>query len=97
MRLIDADALIPEILHKLCVKSTDYLLEQERFVVKMIENAPTINTEPVRHGEWIRHIDNSPSIGMYVDWNCSKCNYTGRKGYKFCPNCGARMDDDNET
>ena len=55
---------------------------------------PSVDAEPVRHEKWIKHVDNSPSIGMYVNWNCSNCNYNGQKSYNFCPNCGAKMGGD---
>ncbi len=40
----------------------------------------------VKHGRW-------KGMGM-GDYYCSLCNrtYGGGNGFKFCPNCGARMD-----
>lgn len=58
---------------------------------KLIAEAPAVDAEPVRHGEWVRRNSN-----VY----CTVCN----KGYrisngganvfkfKHCPNCGAKMD-----
>jgi len=47
-----------------------------------------VDTDPVKHGHW-----------LWVDGvRCSICNYelqtTGLTSY--CPNCGARMDEENE-
>lgn len=49
--------------------------------------------EPVRHGRW-----NEPT-GRFQDgfWVCSSCNFCSEATaapilYKFCPNCGAKMD-----
>lgn len=50
--------------------------------------APTIEAEPVRHGDWVKYPHGS---GIY----CSECHKKRR--YKdihdeYCPNCGAKMD-----
>lgn len=37
----------------------------------------------VKHGQW-----EDCSNG----WMCSECNRDSSKDYKFCPNCGAKMD-----
>lgn len=46
----------------------------------------------VTHAEWICH---EPEIGLY--YSCSRCGHNALQGmYKFCPNCGAKMDGDAE-
>ena len=52
----------------------------------------------VRHGEWKKLYDKAP---RYV---CTACNHLyNNREYKFCPNCGAKMDgerkesDDRQT
>ena len=46
----------------------------------------------VTHAEWICH---EPEIGLY--YSCSRCGHNTLQGmYKFCPNCGAKMDGDAE-
>ena len=83
MRLIDADALLK---HK-----TDH----ETISTHLIYNAPTVDAVPVRHGKWI--------YGNDFHWytaSCNKCGYQRRTDIKadgwnqwrYCPNCGARMD-----
>lgn len=57
----------------------------------MIESQPIINAAPVVHGCWITK---PPKYG-YGKSRCSVCSVcgeSGRKSWKFCPNCGARMD-----
>ena len=50
-----------------------------------IARFPTIEAEPVRHGNWVNSF-----VGMYA---CSKCGVNDRFGLsRYCHNCGARMD-----
>ena len=54
---------------------------------KVIDDAPTIEAEPVKHGKWV--VEHKESI------RCSECCFN-RANIKmpmdFCPNCGAKMD-----
>lgn len=56
----------------------------------MIEELPS--AEPVRHGEWISQTLISTSNGTYMMHQCSECGDMTINRYKYCPNCGARMD-----
>ena len=89
MRLIDADELCADRV------SNDP-------VVIAAKCAPTIDAEPVRHGEWILNPCN-----LYNDatWVCSVCgnewvlidgNPHGNQ-MNYCPNCGAKMDGGTKT
>lgn len=83
MRLIDADKL-PK--YNGCALSANE-------VAMAVENAPTVDAEPVCHGRWLKHGYSCP---------CSNCGYDlGYSGtpmeltlafFKYCPNCGAKMD-----
>ena len=75
MRLIDADAL---------PKYTGYALSADE-IAKAVEDAPTIEAEPIKHGYWI-----DGAI-------CSVCGElaTGIEE-RYCENCGARMDEVTE-
>ena len=60
--------------------------------VEDIEAAPTIEAEPVRHGRWI------PQDVTFTRFMCSACksrNHAYRTDY--CPNCGAKMDEEVST
>lgn len=70
-----------------------------------IQDAPTVETEPVKHGRWINKgiIKNYPKqdINKYYLLICSECGcmYRARKhesgdfiNSDFCPKCGAKMD-----
>lgn len=98
MRLIDADK----------IGLTDFEIIQcdgdyKRGLALLIEklnNAPTIEAEPIKHGHWVL-VSNSEPYNEYV---CSVCG-TKALGFiggsemwyclfkpHFCPNCGAKMD-----
>ena len=90
MRLIDADALFAkaELLNK----------RERRAVQGALLVSPTIEAEPVRHGEWFsryaRHWKGRDE--------CSECGYHEKdhrdlSHMKYCPNCGAKMDGDSHA
>ena len=45
--------------------------------------------EPVKHGQWIDHNYKEFPIGRY---ECSVCGAKHDMEWNYCPNCGARMD-----
>jgi hypothetical protein len=66
-------------------------------ILQLLAAAPTI--DPVRHARW--DINKSPSgIVTHRCTNC-RCEPPRRswraKPYAFCPDCGARMDAEEET
>ena len=79
MRLIDADALGELVSHGV-VHYEDIMAQ------------PTVDAVPVRHGKWLPE-----NRTMDAYWVCSCCGFPSEahgafKIYKYCPNCGARMD-----
>ena len=57
-------------------------------IPEALADIPSADVQPVVHAEWICH---EPEIGLY--YSCSKCGHNALQGmYKFCPNCGAKMD-----
>ena len=96
MRLIDADALIDAMTGACNIfdaHGVDTTIS--RALITIAGQAPTIETEPVRHGHWIL-----PDI-CYEDIECSVCyadmplpvSFDYRPTYKYCPMCGAKMDE----
>lgn len=85
MRLIDADALFHG--QKLIVVKEE-AYDAVRYIFDQIDNAPTIEAEPVRHGRW-------DEVGILTF--CSECGWTKHimeeREYEYCPNCGAKMDE----
>lgn len=107
MRLIDADAIKWR-------ESTDpYDSWAEMSFVKYddIENMPTIDAEPVRHGHWFEGGGLLMPMHKYDEYTnpeavfyatCSKCRVTINcngvlGGYSYCPHCGAKMDGGKEN
>lgn len=93
MRLIDADAL-----------NLDYEVETAddwktaHEIANVIKYAPTVDATPVRHGHWAHERLVSASGGTYAVVRCSECKWQHPMlETKFCPNCGAKMEADNET
>ena len=88
MRLIDADRM----------KQNIKIGEEHPGITAMLEGwidcQTTIDAEPVRHGHWT----NLPHSNWY---ECSECKATWdmdvppeESGMYFCPNCGAKMDEE---
>ena len=97
-RLIDADALRERMYHDAFETDSDMQKWDSGCWIryKMFENAleeaPTVDPEP-RHGRWINHIsEDGATDGIY----CSICDYEVDRfaRYNYCPNCGAKMDED---
>lgn len=93
MRPIDADAL------KDHLKSyTGMFTDELGFVVSLvavlngIDFQPTIESESVRHGEWIDTGIEELDL-IYSGYKCSQCGFIlcGNQT-KYCPGCGAKMD-----
>ena len=97
MRLIDADALIPNISVKAVFGNdvTTMKCGELRTILEMIENAPTIEPQKKR-GTWIKENIVLTSYPPQFQWYCSECG-TIMHGYSaeiltnFCPSCGADM------
>ena len=85
MRLINADALIEEI-HSYTMYDEISKYDIER----AIDEAPTVDAEPVRHGRWIFGTANHREY-----MKCSVClkSQTPTGVFTYCPNCGAKMDE----
>lgn len=104
MRLIDADVAVENIEEWLNSVGTALIgkgLSYTGELMGCIEDAPTIDAVPVRHGHWIDtgFVNSTGKIFL-----CSECNHNhnpnkkdvaaGRveERPKHCPGCGAKMD-----
>lgn len=92
MRLIDADAL-KESLKELKAEGNNGMYVKglqdaiDDYFPQIIDDAPTIDAEPVRHGHWIT--DDSK---IYLKHKCSECGHEVILKYPYCENCGAEID-----
>lgn len=69
-------------------------------ILESIDYAPSADAESVRHGHWIEHDEDIWSN----EAECSECHKRiGHSGlpdrflreFKYCHNCGAKMDEEN--
>lgn len=65
--------------------------EVRHYFDAMIDAQPTADAEPVKHGKWVLN-----ERGVY---QC-ECGFVPTMEekiyYNYCPNCGARMDEEND-
>lgn len=98
-RLIDADALMIDIVeegqanrrHK--YKVGDFWELNGAEIRTVVDAQPT--AEPVRHGKWSQHtLGTTGGYGTTVMHQCSECESMTISRFRYCPNCGARMDEE---
>lgn len=95
MRLINAEKLW---------LTTEYVDGKEHKYYEQFEvdDAPTIDAEPVRHGKWTRNYESSWGDSRFM---CSVCHCkesvptcNGEPTvWDYCPNCGAKMDSNDSN
>lgn len=85
-RLIDADALPKLIVYQ----PSDEVKEIINAFTRAIAEAPTIDAESVKHGEW--KIVKVPKGADFCFYQCSICGDARWQQEKYCGNCGAKMD-----
>lgn len=99
-RLIDANALHKRIEMNLRASNPFTIGECcYKDALNSVDEAPTIDPESLRP---VAHWDmEEDAVGDPIIWTCSNCKesivmYDGtpmENGYKYCPMCGARMED----
>lgn len=89
MRLIDADAANVEDI--VCFYGDSCQIE---CVKEWLDEQPTIDAEPVRHGRWKLepYLTVWYGPGEPPEWECTQCRERAYNTYDYCPNCGAKMD-----
>lgn len=66
-------------------------------IMEVINSVPAADVATVRHGDWMEWFPGDCALimtGEEMLYRCSCCDvkYSDAEGYKYCPNCGARMD-----
>ena len=103
MRLIDAEKLA-EVLNRYLAAPHVQLRNSGISVglrmgintcLTFLNNAKTIEAEPVRHGRWIDAYPDIEPNPMFMYGICSECGFEQgiSKYLSYCPNCGAKMDE----
>lgn len=75
------------------IESTHDMLQDT--LLLRLRKIPAADVEEVRHGEWI---ENKHACGYYMSgYLCSLCNHAETLKKKYCADCGAKMDGNNNT
>lgn len=108
-RLIDANALLKVLRHRVkgnedspFVIGTNNTLD---IFADFVQSIPTVDAVPVVYGRWVAYPDEYQICA--TEFVCSNCNTSFVNSelasdndflemMKFCPNCGAKMDGDED-
>lgn len=70
------------------------LIEQGE-VLDLITEAPTVDIETIRHGEWLEWWPGDCALimtGEEMLYECNLCTAKFEDKSRYCPYCGAKMD-----
>lgn len=70
-------------IHNRAERNAVLITEYLSFAADLIDLLADDKIAVIKHGQW-----EDCSNG----WMCSECHRDSSKDYRFCPNCGARMD-----
>ena len=95
MRLIDANALKDFLCEQCYIEFADEVcVTDDCHIRNAIMAAPTIEAEPVRHGKIIETIENGKMKRVFSCCNTDFTQLTMWITPNYCPNCGAKMDEE---
>lgn len=108
-RCIDADALeelFREVIGGIAKKpemngNLEHMVRASAMVIEMIQDAPTIEPERPK-SKWVDSWRSKMDGTRYWYRECDHCGYERKdcdpeKDSNFCPDCGARMEDNNAS
>ena len=88
-----------EKLSNMIYNASPRLVEEEasQLASRLIKNGVTVQ----KHGRWVKESNEaySDACEAYITWTtylCSECDIELMSSFKYCPNCGCRMDKDGE-
>lgn len=102
-RLIDADVLIEKCRYWCVVEGPEEIFIGT--LKSLLDKQPTVDAKPVRYGRWIKMTGMLPPE-YHGHYCCSECewhmkglrnSWTREEELLYCPNCGARMEADDEA
>ena len=78
--------------------------ERYRYMQWLTDYNAVIEAPPAepKKGKWIKNNSNIAgpfyhySVCEWKTYNCDKCGMHGARSWKYCPNCGARMEGNDE-
>lgn len=90
VRLIDNIAVKEQLR---AIEQNSKLTDAQKFRAAkfVVENAPTVEAEPVKQGQWINNTFCSECKRFPVDVSVSISNQELTKYFSRCPHCGTRM------
>lgn len=111
MRLIDADkaiGLLKTRLYETALNNTTVYCDASQLYKECADNRievwideiPTVEAEPVRHGHWV---DDGERYGLDHElamWECDQCGETiwaylkDPRRWNYCPQCGSKMSEE---
>ena len=84
MRIVDADEVKKAFIgNRYGTKAIEYV----------IDNIPTVEAEPVRHGNWVRNDNGTYSCSECYSWIPNEQHHYAR----YCLFCGAKMSEEKEN
>ena len=97
-RYIDVDKFLKSMITKFkCVPLlgvSKYINGEECFegehLNSLINETPTADVQEVRHGKWEKRKE------CCCEYRCSVCEYELCRTTNYCPNCGAKMDEEEQ-
>lgn len=97
MRLIDADRLRKNVLDwENCYNGFSDTYDKAR-IIDEIDEQPSIDAEPVKHGRWINGICSECGCDRVITkvYRNDEVAWTATYKDNYCPNCGAKMNEVN--
>jgi hypothetical protein len=76
--------------HENPLQRQNHIAEHRHFIT-MIDSMKAEKVVPAKYGTWQLETDEEESNPMFKLVVCSACNEKSNTTYKYCPNCGAKM------
>lgn len=76
--------------HENPLQRQNHIAEHRHFIT-MIDSMKAEEVVPAKYGTWQFESDEEESNPMFKLAVCSACNEKSNTTYKYCPNCGAKM------
>ena len=93
-RYIDADALtkkLGSLMKRYAAQGRTEVAQDYNWVCTVLDAAPTADVAPVVHGRWLCADTDTEQFFL-----CNRCKKKEYWESNYCPNCGCRMDGEDE-